>query len=400
MLDITDIESWEYINEDAVYDIEVEDCHNYYLDVGKEVLVHNSGKTYSILQVLFSKAIANTCTITIVGQDIPNLKVGALRDAIDIANSSDAIKQQLTFYNRSDRVFTFKNGSLMEFNSYDNEQDAKSGKRDYLFVNEANGIPYKVYEQLALRTRKQVFIDYNPDTAFWVHDKVIPLPNTELIISDHRHNPFLSDKIREKIEALKDKDIDLWKVYARGMTGRIEGLIYKKWYVLKEDFSDKKLIGYSIDFGFTNDPTALVEVRMQDGELYVTEMIYETGLTNTDISDRMMALGISKSSLIVADSAEPKSIEELRRLGWTVDGVKKGKDSLMFGINLLKGYKINVHLSSQNIIKELEQYKWKVDKMGNTLNQPIDDFNHSLDALRYLIMHKFSKKGYGKYTVI
>lgn len=288
----------------------------------------------------------------------------------------------------------------MEFNSYDNEQDAKSGKRDYLFVNEANGIPYKVYEQLALRTRKQVFIDYNPDTAFWVHEKIIPLPNTDLIISDHRHNPFLSDKIREKIEALKDKDIDLWKVYARGMTGRIEGLIYKKWYVLKEDFSDKKLIGYSIDFGFTNDPTALVEVRMQDGELYVTEMIYETGLTNTDISDRMMALGISKSSLIVADSAEPKSIEELRRLGWTVDGVKKGKDSLMFGINLLKGYKINVHLSSQNIIKELEQYKWKVDKMGNTLNQPIDDFNHSLDALRYLIMHKFSKKGYGKYAVI
>ena len=360
----------------------------------------SSGKTYAILQVLFAKAISETCIITVVGQDIPNLKVGALRDAIDIHNGDEAIKQQVTFYNRSDRVFSFRNGSIIEFNSYDNDQDAKSGKRDYLFVNEANGIPYNIFEQLSLRTRKQVYIDYNPDTSFWVHDKVIPLPNAELIISDHRHNPFLSDKIREKIEALKSKDLDLWKVYARGITGRIEGLIFKKWYILNEGFNDKKLIGYGIDFGFTNDPTSLIEVRMQDGELYVKELIYETGLTNKDIGDRMLGLGVSKGSLIVADSAEPKSIEELRRYGWTIDGVKKGKDSIMFGINLLKGYAINVHSSSSNLIKELEQYKWKVNKNGDSLNVPIDNYNHAIDALRYLIMHKFSKKGYGQYTVI
>ena len=360
----------------------------------------SSGKTYAILQVLFSKAINEVCTITIVGQDIPNLKVGALRDAIDIHNGDEAIKQQVTFYNRSDRVFSFLNGSIMEFNSYDNDQDAKSGKRDYLFVNEANGIPYNIYEQLSLRTRKQVYIDYNPDTSFWVHDKVIPIPSTELIISDHRHNPFLSEKIREKIEALKSKDLDLWKVYARGITGRIEGLIFKKWYVLNEGFEDKKIIGYGIDFGFSNDPTTLIEVRMQDGELYVKELIYETGLTNQDISSRMDALNVSRGALIVADSAEPKSIEELRRLRWTIYGVKKGKDSVMFGINLLKGYAINVHSSSKNLIKELEQYKWKVNKNGDSLNVPIDEYNHAIDALRYLIMHKFSKKGYGQYTVL
>ena len=360
----------------------------------------SSGKTYAILQVLFSKAINEVCTITIVGQDIPNLKVGALRDAIDIHNGDEAIKQQVTFYNRSDRVFSFLNGSIMEFNSYDNDQDAKSCKRDYLFVNEANGIPYNIYEQLSLRTRKQVYIDYNPDTSFWVHDKVIPIPSTELIISDHRHNPFLSEKIREKIEALKSKDLDLWKVYARGITGRIEGLIFKKWYVLNEGFEDKKIIGYGIDFGFSNDPTTLIEVRMQDGELYVKELIYETGLTNQDISSRMDALNVSRGALIVADSAEPKSIEELRRLRWTIDGVKKGKDSVMFGINLLKGYAINVHSSSKNLIKELEQYKWKVNKNGDSLNVPIDEYNHAIDALRYLIMHKFSKKGYGQYTVL
>jgi phage terminase large subunit len=360
----------------------------------------SSGKTYAILQVLFTKALEEECTITVVGQDIPNLKVGAFRDALDIINSDESIKQQIFHYNRSDRIFTFKNKSIMEFNSYDNQQDAKSGKRDYLFVNEANGIPYNMYEQLSLRTRKQVYIDYNPDTSFWVHEKIIPLDTTELIISDHRHNPFLSSKVREKIEALKERDESLWKVYARGITGRIEGLVLKKWYVLNESFEDKKIIGYGIDFGFSNDPSTLIEVRMQDGDLYVQELIYETGLTNQDISDRMETLGVSKGALIVADSAEPKSIEELRRRSWTVDGVKKGKDSVMFGINLLKGYKINVNSSSTNLIKELEQYRWKVDKNGNTLNVPIDEYNHAIDALRYLIMHKFSKKGYGQYTVI
>ena len=360
----------------------------------------SSGKTYAILQVLFSLAINAECTTTVVGQDIPNLKVGALRDALDIINADEAILQQLVFYNRSERVLSFRNGSIIEFNSYDNEQDAKSGKRDYLFVNEANGIPYNVFEQLSLRTRKKVFIDYNPDTSFWVHDKIIPLENTELIISDHRHNPFLTDKTRAKIEALKDKDEDLWKVYARGRTGRVEGLVLKKWYVTTESFIDKELVGYGIDFGFTNDPTAMIEVRMQDGELWIKEVIYDTGLTNQDISNRMDIADISRGTLIVADSAEPKSIEELRRLRWTVDGVKKGKDSIMFGINLLKGYTINVDAGSKNLIKELEQYRWKVDKNGDSLNVPIDNYNHAIDALRYLVMHKFSKKGYGKYYVI
>lgn len=360
----------------------------------------SSGKTYSILQVLFARAIQEACTITIVGQDIPNLKVGALRDAQDIVQSSKAIRQQIVSFHVSGRTYRFKNDSIMEFKSYENEQDAKSGKRDYLFVNEANGINYNVYEQLHLRTRKQTFLDYNPDASFWVHDKVIPLDGTELIISDHRHNPFLSDKVREKIEALKDKDLDLWKVYARGITGRIEGLVYRNWYVLKEDFSDKRLIGYGMDFGFTNDPSTLIELRMENDELYVKEMLYDVGLTNNDISNRLDILGISRGSLIIADSSEPKSIEELRRLGWTIDGIKKGKDSLMFGINLMKGYKINVHASSNNLIKELEQYKWKIDRAGKPLNVPIDDYNHALDALRYIIMHKFSKKGYGKYYVI
>ena len=360
----------------------------------------SSGKTYSILQVLFTKAMEEECIITVAGQDIPNLKVGALRDAQDILSQNEVVKENVIFYNRTDRVFRFRNGSIIEFNSYDNDQDAKSGKRDYLFVNEANGINYNIYEQLALRTRRKVYIDYNPDTSFWVHEKVIPQETSELIISDHRHNPFLSDKIRDKIEALKSKDIDLWKVYARGMTGRVEGLVFKNWNTSKFTTEDKRLIGYGMDFGFTNDPSTLVEVRMQNEEIYVNEVVYETGLTNRDISVKMDAKNVSRGALIVADSSEPKSIEELRRLGWTVDGVKKGKDSIMFGINLMKTYKIHIHSSSTNIIKEFEKYKWKEDRNGNALNVPIDNHNHAIDALRYILTHKFSKKGYGKYYVI
>ncbi len=192
----------------------------------------------------------------------------------------------------------------------------------------------------------------------------------------------------------------MWKVYARGRTGRVEGLVLKKWYITKESFEDKKLLGYGLDFGFTNDPTSLIEVRTQDGELWVREVIYETGLTNPDISNEMDRLKVSRSSLIVADSAEPKSIEELRRMRWTVDGVKKEKDSVNFGLSLLKGYSINVHADSKNLIKELSSYKWKVDRDGNTLNVPVDKDNHAIDALRYLVYHKFAKKGYGKYIVV
>src|ERR1700761_4328676 len=184
----------------------------------------SSGKTYSILQALFCLACQNQKqVITVVGQDIPNLKAGALRDALNIYEGSEQIKSVVKNYNRSDRIFEFHNGTLIEFKSYDDAQDAKSGKRDYLFVNEANGITWDVYFELALRTRSRIYIDYNPNSNFWVHEKVMGQPNVQLIISDHRHNPFVPQALRDKVEGLKDIDYELWKVYARGLTGKITG---------------------------------------------------------------------------------------------------------------------------------------------------------------------------------
>ena len=266
----------------------------------------SSGKTYAIIQVLFSIAGGQPKqVITVVGQDIPNLKAGALRDALKIYNDSVPITASVKSYNKSDRVFLFNNGSIIEFKSYADAQDAKSGKRDYLFINEANGVDWQVYSELALRTRKRIYIDYNPNTAFWVHDNLLGRDDVQLIISDHRHNPFLDDGTHKKIESLRQVDKERWKVYAGGLTGKVSGLVLTNWNLCDKIPRDAKLIALGLDFCFTNDETGCIEVYRYNGELWINELIYETGLTNPDISERLSDLGISKRTEIIADSAEP-----------------------------------------------------------------------------------------------
>jgi phage terminase large subunit len=368
-----------------------------------EVIVNqggtSSGKTYSILQVLCLKAIEQPDqVISVVGQDVPNLKSGALRDMQSIVASSTDIQSWIKGYNASDRIFTFHNGSIIEFKSYQDSQDAKSGKRDYFFLNEANGISFEIYSELAMRTKKKVFVDYNPNARFWVHEKLIGKEGTELIISDHRHNPFLPEIIRKKIEALRNDDEELWKVYARGMTGKIEGLIYRNWGTIGTIPHEAQLIGMGMDFGFTNDPTACVLVYRYNGELIIDELLYHKGYTNQDIGQFFTQAGINKTVPIIADSAEPKSIEELRRMGWRIEGANKGKDSILNGIDILKRFRFNVTTRSSNLIKELNAYKWK-EKDGNATNVPIDSFNHGMDALRYLALNKLAEKNIGKYGI-
>jgi phage terminase large subunit len=351
----------------------------------------SSGKTYSIEQALASIAIKESNrVITVAGQDIPNLKVGAIRDMENIIQGSPELQSLLLKpFNKTERTFYFKSGSIIEYKSYDDAQDAKSGKRDYLFMNEANGMSFDIYSELHLRTRIRTYLDYNPNSTFWVHEKVIGNDGVELIISDHRHNPFLEQSQRDKIEALKDIDLDLWKVYARGMTGKIEGLVFRNWRLCDEIPQGATFVGYGMDFGFTNDPTTFIEVYKQDGELWINELIYQTGLTNQDINLRLRDLSIQKNRSIVADSAEPKSIEELRRMGWTIEGANKGADSINISISMLKNYRLNITKHSTNLRKELSNYKWKVDKStGNPINQPVDYFNHCIDAVRYVALNK------------
>ncbi|WP_343668715.1 terminase large subunit [Chitinophaga sp.] len=374
------------------------------LMAGEDVIVNqggtSSGKTYSILQVLFTKAIqAPYLVITVVGQDIPNLKAGALRDAEAIVASSPDLSKLVVDYHKTDRIFKFWNGSVIEFKSYDSPQDAKSGKRDYLFINEANGIPYGIYTELAMRTRKQVFIDYNPNAEFWVHSDVLIEKGVRLFISDHRHNPFCPQKIRDKIEALRFKDYELFKVYGRGLTGKIEGLIFRNYSIVDEIPAAAELIAHGLDFGFTNDPTGLLSVYKCDGELWLKERIYETALTNQDIASKFPGLGVSLYDAIVADSAEPKSIAEINNFGYQVESAQKGWDSVKNSIDIIKRFKLNVTRDSTNLRKELNSYKWKQDKNGKTLNEPVDFLNHLIDPLRYVGLNKLANSNSGIYDL-
>lgn len=345
-----------------------------------------AGKTFAILQLLFLKAIAQAgIIVTVVGQDVPNLKAGALRQAASVIEPLAAF---IAGYNATDRIFTLRNGSIIEFKSYADEQDAKSGKRQYLFVNEADGVEYAVFWQLAIRTDSQIFIDYNPSIEFWAHTKVCGKPDSTLFITDHRHNPFLAPSIHDEIESISDPE--LFRVYARGLTGMVTGLILPNTNICDGIPEDARLVGYGMDFGFTNDPTACVGVWLSSGELWVDELVYSTGLTNPEIATLLLPL--AGENKIVCDSAEPKSIAELNALGlWCVPATK-GPDSVVAGIDILKRYRINITHNSRGLLFERKAYIWKNDRHGNPTNQPIDRHNHGFDALRYCTTAHLSKR--------
>lgn len=373
----------------ALFDV-IGELYKANADVTPRFLVNqggtSSGKTYTLMQRLIVLSIEEPrAVITVTGQDLPNMKVGAMRDLDNIVHGSPWLMDWFT-QNKSENTWRGKNGSLVEFKSYDNAQDAKSGKRDYLFVNEANGVPYDVFWQLQIRTRKQVFLDYNPTARFWAHDKIIGRKDCKLIISDHRNNQFLTEEEHRKIEEIEDPE--LWQVYARGLTGKITGLVFSRWDIVEEmpPLMDCKLQAFGLDWGFVNDPTALLEVRVAHGDIWVDELIYTPALTNPMIAEAAHKQGIGRRHRIIADSAEPKSIAELVSMGLNVVASVKGKDSVINGIDILKRYAIHVTRRSMGLQEELKQYKWKVLRTGETTNEPVDSFNHAIDALRYVAL--------------
>lgn len=363
-----------------------------------------SGKTYALMQVLFSKAISEpNRVITVVGQDIPNLKRGALRDSQKIVADSEMLQSKIKSYNGSDRIYYLNSGSIIEYTSYQNAQDAHSGKRDYLFINEAPGISWEIAEQLIDRTKIRTYIDYNPHSEFWSHERLLKhklygSKKVKMIRSWHAHNPFLTQDQHDHIEQKALEDPEWGKVYARGMTGKIEGIIFN--YSICEGIpNDARLVAIGMDFGFTNDPTAITKVYLNDGALYLDELVYQKGLTNQDISAKLGELGVDRQIDIIADSAEPKSIEELYRLGWNVYPAEKGGDSIKNGIDIMKRYKIYITNQSANVRREFDRYKWAMDKNGISLNKPVDFMNHAIDGIRYVCLNKLSEANRGGYII-
>ncbi len=353
----------------------------------------SSGKTYSIMQVFYMLGMMeNRQVATVVGQDVPNLKKGAYRDAKNILESSPLLKQWWPSINEGERIIRCVNGSIIEFSSFKDEQDAKSGKRDYLFINEANGISYEVYWQLAIRTRKKIFIDYNPTARFWVHDELLGRVGVKLIISDHRRNYFLTPEEHERIEGIEDEA--LWKVYARGLTGKLEGVILTNWDIVDvlPPRDEWKGNWYGLDFGFTNDPSALEHVVEAHGELWIDELIYSTGLTNPMLAERAKDEGVGHDREIVADCAEPKSIRELNGMGLWVTPSPKGADSIVSGLDILKRYRLHFTRRSMGIIQNARSYSWAKDRDGNRTNNPEDRNNHGIDAIRYVALKHLAIK--------
>jgi phage terminase large subunit len=291
------------------------------------------------------------------------------------------------------------NGNLVEFISLDQPTKVRGRKRDLLFVNEANELFWEDWQQLIFRTTGKIIIDYNPSDEFhWIYDKVKTREDADFYITTYKDNPFLEPEIVAEIERLKYTDENYWKVYGLGQVGAAKSLIFT--INLTDAIPDNaRLLSYGMDFGYTNDPTTLVGVYLHDTNLYIDELLYRTNMTNQDIAKELDRLGIGRRDEIYADSSEPKSIEEIYRMGWNIKPATKGQGSVNIGIDMLKRYAINVTKRSTNSIKEFRNYKWKEDKNGNVLNEPVDLFNHSIDACRYATYAKLSKPNYGKYAV-
>ena len=368
----------------------------------------SAGKTFAILSLLYSYAANPECgplEISVVSESIPHLRRGALKDFLKMLNMTGLYQEEL--YNRTLLRYDFPHGSYIEFFSADQSDKMRGARRDVLFMNEANNITWEAYHQLAIRTRTAIYIDYNPVREFWAHTELMHDPDAEFLLVTYKDNQALDPAIIREIEKAKTKAetsaywANWWKVYGLGQVGTLQGAIYEDFEVVEGiDVSRAKFVALGLDWGFSNDPTALVAIYRQGDCLLIQELLYSTGLTNQDIADKLRTLGITRAWEIVADSAEPKSIEEIYRLGFNIKPAEKGPDSVRNGIDILKRFKLQVTKDSTNLIKELRSYTWATDKEGKNTGVPIDSFNHACDAMRYVALNKLRVSNSGKYVVV
>jgi phage terminase large subunit len=290
---------------------------------------------------------------------------------------------------------------LVEFIGADDEQKLRGAKRNILYCNEANELEYKQeFFQLLMRTENKIFLDFNPDDEqIWINQELEikrskEVGDVEVIVSNYKNNAFLPKSLIKEIEYLKQTDKEFWKIYGLGEYGNISGLIYENVKYV-DSMPDCKLVAHGLDFGYSIDSCAALSVYRKDDELYLKELIYERELTNHDIAEKLIPI-IGREELI-CDSAEPKSIEELYRLGLNAKPAAKGRDSILNGIDILKRYKINV-VNSSNLRREFRMYKWATDKNGNSLQKPIGQ-DHLMDALRYVALIHLKENNRGWYSI-
>jgi phage terminase large subunit len=361
----------------------------------------SASKTFSILPILIDRAIKTPdLEISVVSESIPHLRRGALKDFLKIMMALGRYNDNQ--FNKSTLKYTFVNGSYIEFFSVDQPDKLRGARRNVLYVNECNNVDFDSYYQLAIRTSGEIWLDYNPSSLFWVDRELLTQDDVDFITLTYLDNEALSETIVKEIESAKEKAKtssyweNWWQVYGLGQTGSLEGVCIPEWQEINLP-TEARLLCYGMDWGYSNDPTSLIAMYKYNDAYIFDELIYQKGLLNSDISDLLKTNGVN--DIVYADSAEPKSIAELNSYGHNVLPVSKGRDSIVYGLNLINQNKVYVTSRSKNLINELQNYIWMVDKQGNKLNKPIDAYNHAIDAMRYAMTSQLENPHKGNYYI-
>ena len=342
-----------------------------------------SSKTYNILIWLIIYCLKTPGTrLSIVRATLPAIKGSVFIDFKEILMKMLIFDEKCL--NKSEFTYSFPNGSWVEFFSTDSEQKLRGRKRDVLYVNEANELKFIAWQQLKMRTTRFAVIDYNPSFTddHWICE-VNKEGKTHHFISTYKDNPFLEQVIVDEIESLQHKNKSLWQIYGLGLQAQIEGLIFINVNLVESIPAHIRNRNIGMDFGFTNDPTAIIDVALDGSTLYIDEICYKTRMLSSDIIRELKPSGLKK---VISESADPRLIQEIKNAGVNIHPVHKGEGSIIEGINKMLEYDIKITKRSYNLIKEFKNYTYEQDKDGKWLNQPIDAFNHGIDAVRYVIL--------------
>lgn len=346
----------------------------------------SASKTISILLILIDKCqtAANNdeqLLVSVVSESLPHLKRGAMRDFINIMEGHGYFKESQ--WNRTDMIYSFSPKVRMEFFGVDSPDKVRGPRRDILFMNEANNCPYHSFDQLEVRTKQEIWLDWNPTNEFWFYSEILPFRADDLdfITLTYKDNEALDENIVQSIEARKH-NASWWKVYGLGQLGEVEGKIYRDWAIIDEVPHEARLERLGLDFGYANDPASLVAVYYYNGGFIVDELIHRTHMSNRKVADWINNSEFP-NALVVADSAEPKSIAEMQEYGLHIIGANKGPGSVNQGILWVQDQRMSVTKRSTNIIKAYRNYMWKTNKDGDILTIPDHNLSDSMDAIRY-----------------